>query len=108
VTIGELDLPTQVLAERMVQFVTKHMARNVIEEFVQAQQAASVEEIELFISEACDRFLGPTDPATLGIPAPEGADHARALEYAKGQMLNIYEELVDLARHPRLWQKPTA
>ena len=103
----ELDLPTQVLAERMLQHVTKRMALNLVEEFVQADQAASVSTIELYVSQACDLYLGgPTDPTKLGIPAPPGADYDRAFEDAKDRMLDVYNELVEMARHPRLWQKP--
>jgi hypothetical protein len=106
-----MDLPTQLLAERFLQLVTKQMARNLVDEFVQADQAASVSAIELYVSQACDMYLGgPTDPmkvATLrGISVPPGADYQLALEWAKDRMIEVYNELVEVARHPNLWQKP--
>ncbi len=106
-----MDLPTQLLAERFLQLVTKQMARNLVDEFVQADQAASVGAIELYVSQACDMYLGgPTDPMKMailaGISVPPGADHQLAFEWAKGRMIEVYDELVDVARDPNHWQKP--
>lgn len=106
-----MDMPTLLLAERFLQLVTKHMARNLVEEFVQADQAASVSAIEMYVSQACDMYLGgPTDPRQVilldGIEEPPGANIQVAFEWAKHEMLDVYRELIDLARNPNLWQKP--